>query len=86
MLNRRNILLGLIVAPAVVRASSLMPVKSWLWEAPKPLSMTDIVTATLRARSGRLAEDMMRNNAFLGRLITSGAIYSKDPMFHVKQT
>ena len=69
MLNRRNILLGLIAAPAVVRASSLMPVKSWLWTPEPPImSFSDIVAMTLRNRAAALAKHVQENNALLNHL------------------
>ena len=37
MLTRRSTLLGLIASPAIVRASSLMPVKSWKAEVGEEL-------------------------------------------------
>lgn len=74
MLTRRSILWGLIAAPAIVRASSLMPVRAWL-EAPK-LTMAEILARNMRYTAARLAENVMRNNALLSRLKERGAIYT----------
>ncbi len=80
-LARRSFLFGMFAAPAIVRASSLMPVK--LFEPiGTPLvyddildevnrlwpNLSDIVQATLRDYHGDLADDFLRNNTLLARL------------------
>ena len=83
MLNRRNILLGLIAAPAVVRASSLMPVKSWLWTPEPPImSFSDIVAMTLRNRAAALAKHVQENNALLRYLRDD--LYDTASQLHIR--
>lgn len=75
-LARRGFLFGLFAAPAIVRASSLMPVK--LFEPDIITTATinyshfpnlsEIVTTTLRNRHHELAENFCRNNALVERL------------------
>lgn len=63
-------LVGLVAAPAVVKATSLMPVKSFaLMEMEREdVWWGDIVTTTLRYRSKSMAENISDNNALLRRL------------------
>ena len=69
--TRRGLLLGfasLLAAPAIVRASSLMPVKQLLgelelWDGPAD-TFSEMVTATLRKRGPRLYDSVTQHNAF----------------------
>ena len=75
-MNRRGFIAGLgalLAAPAIIRTPGLlMPVK-----APpiiRTLTLSEIVTTTLRNRAGALAESVTRNNALLERLKAQGAL------------
>jgi hypothetical protein len=81
VLARRGFLLGLFAAPAIVRASSLMPVKLFEPEIPWGMrgmpeifrggtwpSLSEIVRVTLRNRTGEIAEMSIRDNALIERL------------------
>ena len=67
-------LIGLIAAPAIVRATSLMPVKVLAEDSPYLITSVDwddIVTTTLRYRSKMLADNISNNNALL-RMLREG--------------
>jgi hypothetical protein len=84
MLSRRGLfggMAGVIAAPAIVRASSLMPVRAWTdWRAAQMLSAFDILqnspsmmlhevlTGRLRRRSQLLAENIARSNMLVQSL------------------
>ena len=71
LLPRRRFLAGLVgilAAPAVVRAASLMPVRviePILTPLRGPVDWGDVVTTTLKYRSKLLAENISNNNALL---------------------
>lgn len=70
MFSRRG-LFGLTVGGAAAAVTARLAPIAWL-EPPVQhvyLSLQDIVTTTLRARSGELAENMMRSNALLRKLM-----------------
>ncbi len=71
VLARRGFLFGLFAAPAIVRASSLMPIKLFEPEIIRVRgfpSLSEIVETTLRNRTGEIAEQFTRNNALIERL------------------
>lgn len=81
ILARRKFLMGLgalLAAPAIVSVANIMPVKAMPAElevfdavyvrAEGYQSLSEIVQTTLRNRSGKLAGNMMKNNALLTRL------------------
>jgi len=101
-MNRRGfmgLILGAAAAPAIVRAASLMPVRGGFTTAPALIlpnvyqdNLSDIIAATIRMHSGRLAENIMKNNALLRRLKDcgvqapwQGGIVFEDTI-HVKHT
>jgi hypothetical protein len=74
--TRRSFLRGLLAAPAVVSASSLMPVKlfdptpigAWTRYSgyePVHLTLNDIVTSTLRNHAAEVIANIEANNALL---------------------
>lgn len=85
-MDRRKFLgvsLGFICAPAVVRASSLMPVRAWVWPEPPDLmlcstSFTEMMNATLKNRAARLADSITRNNALLERLKERSLVFNAE--------
>ena len=84
MIKRRGFLAGLgvlLAAPAIIRTPGLlMPVKAPLivdvdeYYLPFSPTLSEIVTAALRHRTGWLAESVTRNNALLERLKDRGRL------------
>lgn len=79
--SRRGFLGFLVAAPLAPIAAKLAPpvASPYAWTevsagyAVTNLSLADIVTATLRARSGMIADNLTRNNALLDRLVRERA-------------
>lgn len=71
-LSRRSIFglfAGAVAAPFVKVPVTPAPAAAAV--VPAGLSLSDIVTATLRNRSGAIADSIQRNNPLLGRLAHS---------------
>jgi hypothetical protein len=72
--SRRLFLRGLIAAPAIVKSSSLMPVRLFhpYWHEPVLLNFSEIVFAALRNNHPTVVGNVSDNNALLRYLKKKG--------------
>jgi hypothetical protein len=86
-LSRRSFVRGLIAAPAIVAASSIMPVKLIDWSAPVQVigdSWQEALHVALQNRADSYADLVSNSNAILDAMKRKGLWYESESIFPLR--